>query len=119
MAATGPIVCVTTSAVAAGATVLLLGRIWQTCDIGVNAAANGSALVLLYLPAVFAVALAASGGVYALARSFGGATVLAGSGAVIVAGLVGWLTLWQFHGGDYPSDCAAGVPPWWPGWIPL
>ncbi|RDI67733.1 hypothetical protein [Nocardia pseudobrasiliensis] len=84
-----------------------------------NATTNGSALVLLHLPAVFAVALAASGGVYALARSTGGATVLAGSGAVVAAGLVVWLTLWRFHGGDYPSDCVAGAPSWWPGWIPL
>ncbi len=38
-------------------TALLLGRSWTACDVGVNNAANGSFLTLLFIPALWTILL--------------------------------------------------------------
>lgn len=116
----GPAVCAAVSALAALATVMMLGRIWNTCDVGVNNSANSIALLLLYLPGVFTVAAVTTGLAYTGVRRLSGSTMLASFSVVIAAVAVGWVTLWLFHGDEYPSPiCDNNIPPWWPSWIPL
>jgi hypothetical protein len=116
----GPAVCAAVSAMAALATVMLLGRIWNSCDVGVNNSANSIALLSLYLPGVFIVAALVTVLAYAAVRRAGGSTSLACLSAVVVAVAVGWVAVSLFHGADYPSPiCDNNVPVWWPSWIPL
>ncbi|MET9293861.1 hypothetical protein [Streptomyces sp. NPDC003077] len=100
----------------------LLGRIWQACDIGVNAAANGFGLLLAFVPA-WALATAWWGMSLLVVgrRSKAAALVLAVLGSLaVVWGLVAWQ---HEPGGSYPvsqASCAPdNVPRWWPGWLPV
>jgi hypothetical protein len=116
----GPVVCVATSAGAAVGTAMLLGRIWNACDVGVNSSANSMALLFFYIPVVFVVSVVLTGAVYATTQRVSRAPALAGGAAAIAAVAVVWATLSLFHGGDYPSPiCDNNIPRWWPDWIPL
>ncbi|MFM9369225.1 hypothetical protein [Streptomyces sp. Da 82-17] len=95
--------------------VLLLGRAWRDCDIGINAAANSFGLAFVFL------GLSLVAGLWwwlVLARLGAVGTVVALLGsALLVWGVMAWL-----HAPDgYPSPfCGPGnVPAWWPDLLPL
>jgi hypothetical protein len=112
--------CVAVSAMAAIATALLLGRMWSACDVGINSAANSTALVFFYIPVVFAVTAVFTGLAYAVVQRLSSSTTFAVSSAVVVSIAVVWVALALLHGDDYPSPiCTDNLPPWWPNWIPL
>jgi hypothetical protein len=111
--------CVAVSAITAIASGLLLGRIWSSCDVGINSA-NSIALLFLYIPLTFVVAAVITGLVYTGVQRLSGSAGLASASTVVVAVAVVWLVLALSHTGDYPSAiCPNSLPPWWPSWIPL
>jgi hypothetical protein len=111
--------CVAVSAMAAVVSGVLLGRIWSACEVGINAA-NSLALLLLYIPVIFVVAVVITGLVYTGVQRLSGSAVLACTSAVVAAVAVVWIAQALSHTGDYPSPtCPDNLPPWWPSWIPL
>ncbi|MCT9004006.1 hypothetical protein [Streptomyces rhizosphaerihabitans] len=109
----GALLGVPTSLVA----VLVIGRVWASCGIGVNASANSLSL-LLVAPVVW-IGTAAS---WTLVH---GAIGRFGRGAVVAVGVL--FNLWFLWYvvtalgtmGSYPDPvCPGNVPPWWPGFVP-
>jgi len=94
---------------------MLLGRVWNACDTGVNSAANGSFLLVLFIPGLWAALLLgrlAAGAVLGRRRPVVHALAL-----VVVLAVVFWCALSIFRGGT-TYDCPSGVPRWWPGFLP-
>ncbi|MFD4573506.1 hypothetical protein ACFWNK_13625 [Streptomyces sp. NPDC058417] len=96
-------------------TAALLGRSWNTCDIGVNNAANGTFLVLLFVPGLWALLLLAWGAVSALAGHRPAVHACA-LGVTLLA--VAWCAVSVFWGATPSPMCPDGTPPWWPEPVP-
>lgn len=95
-------------------TATLLGRAWNACDEGVNNAANGTFLTLLFIPGLCAVLVLAWVAVGALLGNHPLPHAL-----ILAATLLGviWCALSPWLGDATPA-CPDGVPPWWPRVIP-
>jgi hypothetical protein len=106
--------------------IVLVGRAWAACDVGINSAANSWSLVFFVFPvmacvntAVFAVVFAVAGGRLAQRGRLGWVGAVAVG--LFALAVVTWL-LMAIAGtpSDYPSPwCERNVPPWWPSWIPV
>ncbi|MGJ5891444.1 hypothetical protein DF268_09895 [Streptomyces sp. V2] len=97
-------------------TALLLGRSWTACDVGVNNAANSGFLLWLFIPGFWTVLLLAWVAVGAL---LGNRPLLhALALAVALLGVV-WCAVSTFWEGAGTPLCPSGVPPWWPGFLPV
>lgn len=99
--------------------VTLVGRAWNSCDIGTSGAANSLGLALAFIP-LWLVATAVWAVVFATA---GRRSMTAAAGCALLGSL---LLLWAFMAwkhapAGYPAPVCApdNVPPWWPGWLPL
>ncbi|WP_406168408.1 hypothetical protein [Streptomyces sp. NBC_00996] len=97
--------------------IFVVGRIWTSCDVGVNASAN-SLFLLFVAPFIWIAGTVAWVLLYgAIGRFRRGAAVAVGT----VFNL--WLLWFVVTGvgamGSYPyAVCPGNVPPWWPGFIP-
>ena len=104
--------------VVAGATVWVVARIWDTCDVGVNGSANAGVPLFCSLAmwGVFSVlwglVLTLLGG-----RGAGKAYAVAIIAGVVVAwGTIAWIGVLD----SYPAPvCPGNVPSWWPGLLPV
>ncbi len=95
---------------------VLLGRSWTACDVGVNNAANSGFLFWLFIPGLWTVLLLVWVGVGAL---LGNRPLLrAFALGVALLGVV-WCVISIFWEGAATPPCPGGVPPWWPGFIPV
>lgn len=95
---------------------LLLGRSWTACGMGVNNAANSGFLLWLFIPGLWTVLLPAWVAVGAL---LGNRPLLhALALAVTLLGVV-WCAVSTFWVGAGTPLCPSGVPPWWPGFLPV
>ncbi len=96
-------------------TALLLGRSWTACDMGVNNAANGSFLTLLFIPALWTILLLTW---LATGALVGNRPRLLRAGALAATLLtVLWCATATFWGYPTPA-CPNGTPPWWPSLLP-
>ncbi|MEU2298069.1 hypothetical protein ACK389_01390 [Streptomyces antibioticus] len=96
-------------------TALLLGRSWTACDVGVNNAANGSFLTLLFIPALWTILLLTW---LATGALVGNRPRLLRAGALAATLLtVLWCATATFWGYPTPA-CPNGTPPWWPSLLP-
>ncbi|MDI3407578.1 hypothetical protein [Streptomyces cavernicola] len=99
---------------------VLLGRAWQSCDIGVNGAANSFPLALVFFGLT---AVATLWWWFALSRFVRRGGVLLGPLCAVVGSLLlVWGTLaWLHAPADYPAPFCPpdNVPPWWPELLPL
>lgn len=98
----------------------LVAHAWNTCDIGINGAANSFALVALFVP-VWIVAMAWWGtALTAVARRWGLPTA-ALLGLVGTALLLWAVIAWKHAPAGYPAfSCPPdNIPPWWPAWLPI
>lgn len=108
----------------AGVGVVLVGKAWSSCEIGVNSAANSFAVLPLFLLSWAAHALW-----WAAALVLGHRLVPGwkGKGVAVMVGTAGslllvWLAMAGLYAPDgYPATVCApdNVPPWWPTWLPL
>lgn len=99
--------------------VVLLGRLWTACDVGVNSSGNAFALLFFYGPALCLWTILTTVLVSTWTARL---SMLRISLCVIFVALVGlWLFLMILHSpGGYPSPtCIDNTPHWWPRWIPL
>lgn len=106
--------------------IVLVGRAWAACDVGINAVANSYSLVLFMFPVLSCVNSVVVAAVFAIA---GGRLAQQGRlgwvGAValglVAMAVVTWLLMATAGTpSDYPSPwCEGNVPPWWPSWIPV
>lgn len=95
-------------------TAMLLGRAWSACEAGVNNAANGGFLLVIFIPALWLLLMTVWLGVGAfLGRRPAVHAFVAG--ALILT--VSWCAISLFWEAD-PYHCPSGVPPWWPGFVP-
>ncbi|MFD5650093.1 hypothetical protein [Streptomyces sp. NPDC127039] len=93
---------------------MLLGRVWNACDTGVNSAANSSFLLVLFIPGLWAVLLL---GWLAAGAVLGRRPAVHALALVVVLVVVVWCALSLFWGGT-THDCPSGVPRWWPDVLP-
>ncbi|MBO7936133.1 hypothetical protein ACGGAI_07600 [Streptomyces antibioticus] len=96
-------------------TALLLGRSWTTCDVGVNNAANGSFLTLLFIPALWTILLLtwlATGALLGTRPRLLHAVALTATLLTVL-----WCATSTFWGDPTPT-CPNGTPPWWPSLLP-
>ncbi|MFC9594076.1 hypothetical protein ACFTUC_30395 [Streptomyces sp. NPDC056944] len=94
---------------------LLLGRSWNTCDVGVNNAANAGFLLWLFLPGLGTVLLLAWAVVGAL---LGNRPLLHALALAVTLLGVAWSAVSIFWAGTATPQCPGGVPPWWPSFLP-
>lgn len=100
--------------------VVLTADAWATCDVGINAAANGFTL-LFVLPLLWGANATAFGVAYATVSLAGWARrPLAIVAGLLVLTMLAWALFATFGTpAGYPDPmCPANVPPWWPSWIP-
>ncbi len=95
-------------------TAMLLGRALSACDSGVNGAANGSFLVVLFVPSLW--------GLLTLSWVMVGVVVgrqalLHALALTVVLPVVCWCAVSFFWSGATHA-CPSGAPPWWPGLVP-
>lgn len=96
-------------------TAMLLGRSWNACAIGVNNAANGGFLLVLFIPGLSALLLL----VWVVLGALVGTRPLLHALALAVALLaVAWCVVSVFWDSTPTPYCPNGVPPWWPSFIP-
>ncbi|MGW0087347.1 hypothetical protein [Streptomyces sp. NPDC003393] len=93
---------------------MLLGRVWNACDTGVNNAANSGFLFILFIPGLWAILVL---GWLAVAALLGNRPHLQPIGLTVVLLALSWCALSLFWGGT-TYNCPSGVPPWWPGFLP-
>ncbi|MER7175475.1 hypothetical protein [Streptomyces mesophilus] len=96
------------------ATAMLLGRAWSACGVGVNNAANSGFLLWIFIPGLWSVLLPAWLAVGALLGNRPRLHAIAL--AVTLLGLV-WCAISIFWESATPA-CPAGVPTWWPNFLP-
>jgi hypothetical protein len=87
---------------AAAAVVYLLGNLWSSCGLGINAAANSMTLLYLYAPVVVVIAGPAAAAAFSIVERRGAmfGYLAAVAVAVVVAGLA--LFVGSDFGDDYP-----------------
>ncbi|MEV0696249.1 hypothetical protein [Streptomyces sp. NPDC050388] len=93
---------------------MLLGRVWNACDTGVNNAANSSFLLFLFIPGLWAVLLL---GWVAVGALLGNRPFLHAFALAVTLIAVSWCALSLFWSGT-TYDCPSGAPPWWPDFLP-
>ena len=100
----------------------VVGHAYAACDVGINASANGFALLFIGLPVIWVVNAVVFGTVFARVsgptwrrRALG---VVAAMAALV---FLAWLLFaWQGTPSGYPDPiCPSNIPPWWPSWIPV
>jgi hypothetical protein len=101
--------------------IVLVGRAWAACDVGINSGANFFSLVFFVFPVmacvnsvVFAVVFAVGG--WRLAQRGWLGWVGAAAVGLLALAVVTWLLMvTEGTPGDYPSPwCERNVPPWIP-----
>lgn len=101
----------------AAGSVLLIGAMWSSCDVGVNSSANSMVLIFL-LPVVWLLTAVVWTVVHGAVGRFGrtAATICA-----VAANLwLLWFVTSAVGGMDYPSpSCPDGIPAWWPVYVPV
>ncbi|MER7726293.1 hypothetical protein [Streptomyces sp. NPDC096323] len=95
-------------------TAALLGRAWSACDVGTNNAANGTFLLLLFVPALTLALLLLWLASVGLLGKHPLICAMAGGALVLTASWCAISLLW----GGTTYYCPSGVPPWWPGVVP-
>ncbi|MFE7277794.1 hypothetical protein [Streptomyces sp. NPDC057623] len=96
-------------------TAMLLGRAWSACDAGVNSSANGIFLLVVFIPLLWLVLMAIWLGVGAL---LGRHPVVRAFAVGVLILTASWCAVSLFWEGD-AYHCPSGVPPWWPGFVPV
>lgn len=97
--------------------VLLIGAMWNSCDVGVNSPANSMVLMFL-LPVVWMLTAALWTVVNGAVGRFGHKAAVIGAVASNL-GLL-WFLVSAVGGMDYPSPaCPDNVPDWWPALLPI
>lgn len=104
------------AAVLAPATAALLSRAWDTCDVGVNNAANSGFLLWLFIPAMGTVLLLTW---VAVGTLLGRHPVPHAIALAVALLAVAWCALSLFWEGPATPACPGGVPGWWPGFVPV
>jgi hypothetical protein len=100
-----------------------VGYAWSSCDVGINASANGSYLLFLAMPVLWAVQTILIGApaplLALLSRRRLVVTLAMGLLATLVVVSVAWLFF--VHSGlplRESTTCASTEPGWWPTWLP-
>lgn len=102
---------------AAVVTIVAIGSVWAACDVGGNAAANGTALLFL-APLIW---IAAAVPWVVLQGTVGRRhhTTALMAGLVLTLWFTWFLVTWLGMPDSYPDPlCPGNVPPWWPSFIP-
>ncbi|MET9252629.1 hypothetical protein [Streptomyces sp. NPDC003717] len=97
-------------------TAMLLGRSWNACDVGVNNAANSGFLLWLFIPVLGAALLLTWVAAGAL---LGNRPLLHALTLTVTLLAVTWCAISLFWDGTPGPLCPRGVPPWWPGFVPV
>lgn len=95
-------------------TAMLLGRALSACDAGVNGAANGTFLIILFIPSLWGLLTLSWVMVGAL---LGRLALLHALALMVVLPALCWCAVSFFWSGA-TYECPSGVPPWWPGFLP-
>lgn len=98
--------------------VFVIGNMWASCDVGVNASANSGALVLI-APFVWGATVFSWVAVYgAVGRVRRWVAVLLG--VLVNLGLMWFFIAWLGVLDSYPAPvCRGNIPEWWPAFIPV
>jgi hypothetical protein len=96
----------------------LTRRTWDQCHIDIGKVGNGPTLLFVGLPVSVVVNVVLFSFVYRISKSGKGffTPLLAAAIAITIADLA--LYSWAGTRAASPGICPAGVPPWWPTWIP-
>ncbi|WP_328685957.1 hypothetical protein [Streptomyces sp. NBC_00343] len=98
-------------------TIAAIGRAWATCDVGVNAGANGLTLLFLAPPIWIATTVPWVILHSTLGRRHRRAALM--TGLILTLWFSWFLVTWLGMPDSYPDPyCPGNVPPWWPGFIP-
>jgi hypothetical protein len=95
-------------------TAMLLGRALSACDIGVNGAANGTFLIVLFIPSLWGLLTL---GWVMVGVLLGRQALLHALALMVVLPALCWCAV-SFFWGSATYECPSGVPPWWPGFLP-
>ena len=97
--------------------IVITSRAWKTCHVDVEGKVpNGLTLLFLGLPLALIVNIV----LFTLVFRYTGKAFLMSFVAAAIAITIADLALfsWQGTPAATPGICPAGVPPWWPEWIP-
>lgn len=97
--------------------IVTIGQVWATCDVGGNASTHSLSLLFLVPFIWFAAAVPWVVLYGALGRHHRGAALAAG--LLFSAWFAWFLVTWLGTMDSYPDPlCPGNVPPWWPSFIP-
>ncbi|GII27189.1 hypothetical protein Pmi06nite_06310 [Planotetraspora mira] len=99
-------------------TIFVIGHMWSSCNVGVNAGANSLTLIL-FAPIIWLASALSWLILYgAIGRFNHGVAIM--FGIVFNLGLL-WFLVAHFGAMEsYPDPiCPGNVPPWWPSFIPV